>query len=288
MANITWTNTFTTNQHGNIFSKIQQNFNDGLTVLNGNIDGSNISTDSVISTNSITVSSALDATILENTNLAIDMVLEFGAGGTKKLMITDSADTSLFEVDIDGNITVPIGKTNLYPIGTIVYYTGAWTNNSTIPGWYQCDGTNSTPNLTNLFIMGASSSGQTGGYTDLTLGTHSHASVVGANSADHTHTFTGTLVSATLGTHQHTLAFNDNGGNRGTPSVPYGGYHYLASHNTVGSSDTTHSHTVSFTSDADADTHIHTVVLANTGTGEDGVGDNIPAYYTLIPVMRVS
>ncbi|MDR1997782.1 MAG: hypothetical protein LBQ83_05615 [Candidatus Margulisbacteria bacterium] len=41
------------------------------------------------------------------------------------------------------------------PVGTILMYGGTgWVNNSTLPGWYKCDGTNGTPNLVNKFLRG--------------------------------------------------------------------------------------------------------------------------------------
>ncbi|MDR1997692.1 MAG: hypothetical protein LBQ83_05155, partial [Candidatus Margulisbacteria bacterium] len=41
------------------------------------------------------------------------------------------------------------------PVGTILMYNGSgWVNNSTLPGWYKCDGSNGTPNLVNKFVRG--------------------------------------------------------------------------------------------------------------------------------------
>lgn len=46
------------------------------------------------------------------------------------------------------------------PVGTILMYDGKnWQDNVTLIGWYQCNGSNGTPNLTDRFIMGSSTSG---------------------------------------------------------------------------------------------------------------------------------
>lgn len=62
----------------------------------------------------------------------------------------------------------------LAPIGTIMMYSGSWTDNNTIPGWYKCDGNNSTVNMVNKFVRGAATSGATGGSDDAVIVSHSH------------------------------------------------------------------------------------------------------------------
>ena len=286
MGNITWTNTFTTNQTGSIFTKIQQDFANATSVINTNVDGTNISTSAVIAVNSLTANTVSCQSIV-NSNLASDMVLTFGAGSPKKLKITDSGNNSLFEVDVSGNITVPLGKTNLYPIGTVIYFTGSWTNNSTLPGWFSCDGNNTTPDLRSLFIMGASTSGQTGGYSDLTLASHSHTGTSGTESATHTHLFSGSFVSGSIGDHTHTIPF---GNTLNSGGIPYGGKNTYLGTSTLSldANTTAHIHTFTIASVADADAHTHTLTINQAGAGEAGVGKNLPAYYTVIPVMRVS
>ena len=60
------------------------------------------------------------------------------------------------------------------PIGFIAMFSGAWTDNSTIPGWYKCDGNNGTVNLVNKFIRGGTTSGATGGSDDAVVVSHDH------------------------------------------------------------------------------------------------------------------
>lgn len=62
----------------------------------------------------------------------------------------------------------------LLPIGFISMFSGAWTDNSTIPGWYKCDGNNGTVNLVNKFVRGGATSGATGGSDDAIVVEHAH------------------------------------------------------------------------------------------------------------------
>jgi len=78
------------------------------------------------------------------------------------------------------------------PDGALALY-----NSSTVPtGWNKCDGTSSTPNLTDKFLRGAATAGNAGG----TGGATSHAHTV-----DHTH-------SAVTHTHNGTTGGNSDGG----------------------------------------------------------------------------
>jgi len=65
---------------------------------------------------------------------------------------------------------------NMLPAGVILMWSGS---SATIPyGWYLCDGTNSTPDLRNKFIVGATSTyavGATGGSADAVVVSHSHS-----------------------------------------------------------------------------------------------------------------
>src|SRR5690606_9453998 len=89
--------------------------------------------------------------------------------------------------------------------GVIVMWSGSADN---IPeGWALCDGTNGTPDLRDLFIVGAGREyavGATGGAKEVTLTTaqmpkHSHT---GSTNSAGSHTHTGTT--NTAGAHRHT------------------------------------------------------------------------------------
>ena len=294
MSTLTVTNTFTDGQTGTLGTKIQQNFTDIAAVLNGNIEDTNIIDTAQLSINSLTANVITTSNWQDQTaqhNVTVEVL------NTKIFKIENSSHTSLFEVNQTGVITVPIGKTSLYPIGVIIFFSGSWTDNSTIPGWFKCDGTNGTPNLTNLFVRGSSSPGTTGGTADLTMGTHSHTPTVGNNSTTHTHTFSGTTDSEPL-VHHHAIPYHYP---QGTDASGYvlndvssgqtsGRNTYQQSDEmwSAGGNQAPHTHTFSGTSSVNTSSHNHTVTIDNAGAGQTGVGQNIPAYYTLIPCMRVS
>lgn len=139
------------------------------------------------------------------------------------------------------------------PSGLIAMWSGAITS---IPdGWNLCDGTNSTPDLRNMFIVGAGDAydiGDTGGEASHTLTT--------AEMPSHTHT--GTTDSA--GAHTHTVPISDG------PNVGGGG----ASRMTAGGSINTGS----------AGAHTHTFTTASAGSGD--AHENRPPYYALAFIMK--
>jgi len=120
------------------------------------------------------------------------------------------------------------------PSGLIAMWSGT---NANIPsGWVLCDGNNSTPDLTDRFVLGRSASsntGSTGGSNTVTLAegnlpSHTHSVSIttdgaGAatpagnisNSGNHTHG-SGNLAAAAGGDHSHN--FNANTGNSGNHS----------------------------------------------------------------------
>ena len=124
-------------------------------------------------------------------------------------------------------------------------------------GWVLCDGNNSTPNLTNNFIVGAGgtySVAATGGSTDAFVVSHTH-----------TASFTGDA----LGTHSHAISPATRTGGGGTSggdiNVDFGG---------------------SIPTNAvSAGTPSGTVAVASAGS--TGVGGNLPPYYALCYIMKI-
>ncbi|GBR77264.1 hypothetical protein NO2_1672, partial [Candidatus Termititenax persephonae] len=119
------------------------------------------------------------------------------------------------------------GKQALLPVGTILMYDGTgWADNSTLPGWYQCNGKNGTPDLRDKFIRGGRSGenmarGTTSGADSrsITLQTanlpshnHSLTALTLANESAHTHS-----VSATTDTKTHSHTFSGNNLSGDTP-----------------------------------------------------------------------
>ena len=147
----------------------------------------------------------------------------------------------------------------LVPIGGIIMWSGSV---ATIPSsWALCNGTNGTPNLQDRFLVGAGSGyavGATGGSANATLVSHSHTGTTGGQSADHTHTFS---------TYQDDYAFLSNNqpppgfGRDGTGTVNWG------------TSGTSNNHTHDFTTSTQ---------------GSSATNANLPPYYALAFIMRVS
>lgn len=134
-----------------------------------------------------------------------------------------------------------------FPTGGIIIWSGS---SAAIPsGWVLCDGTNSTPDLRNRFIVGAGSTyavGATGGSADAIVVSHTHTATV--TDPGHAHTFSSTL-SDTIG---------------GAGSQP--GYR--------GSGTTT-------TSTASTG-----ISVSNSSTGSSGTNANLPPYYALAYIMK--
>jgi hypothetical protein len=170
-------------------------------------------------------------------------------GYSYKLIIQTSTGTTLQTLD------------NLYPIlqnapavsatipsGLIAIWSGSI---GSIPsGWVLCDGTNSTPDLRNSFILGAGNSyavGATGGSTDAIV-------------VSHTHTATSTVTDPG---HFHTGVFATSG--TGNPGV-------FSNASSSGNTST-------------ATTGI-TVATTNATAGVSGSGANMPPYYALAFIMK--
>ena len=152
------------------------------------------------------------------------------------------------------------------PVGGIIMWTG-----TTIPtGWALCNGANGTPNLTNRFIVGASNTSKTG--TTSQLGSSPYNPGDAGGSADatlvsHSHT---AISSVTDSGHKHQSTPNS----AGTEGPAGGGF--LLGYGHGGFVDTT---TVT--------TGI-TVSTTINPAGSSATNANLPPYYALAFIMRVS
>jgi hypothetical protein len=211
-----------------------------------------------------------------------------------------------------------------FPAGSILMMDGAWLDGR--GGWYICDGRNTpygkTPNLTDKFIRGGATSGNTGdGLVKLTtdnLPSHNHSfselkldnvdnhfhgvgSLAVSNGGSHTHTVSGDT--STTGTHTHTINEGHGAGSGSgdlasgddytnaiwktqTTSSAGGHYHSLsnASAATTGSN---HDHGITG-STAGGGGHSHTVsggTIGNTGEGQEF--SVVPAYYSVIYIKKM-
>ena len=136
---------------------------------------------------------------------------------------------------------------DIIPTGVIVMWSGSIAS---IPsGWLICDGSNSTPDLRNRFIVGAGSTysvAGTGGSADAIVVSHTHTATV------------------TDPGHTHTIATFDNlQGGSGGPNVRGSG----------SANATTNSSTTGIT-------------VSNSTEGSSGTNANLPPYYALAYIMK--
>ena len=165
---------------------------------------------------------------------------------------------------------------DIIPTGVITMWYGSIAS---IPsGWYLCDGTNSTPDLRDRFIVGAGSTygvSATGGSANATLVSHNHS----ASSS-----FTGSA----LGTHTH--AANDSGHTHTLPgSVANGGYGPAnpgANFSLFQTVTTNTGYAIVSITGASAGTPAGSVSTSISTEGSSATNANLPPYYALAYIMK--
>ena len=200
------------------------------------------------------------------------------------------------------------------PTGVIAMWSGT---NANIPsGWALCDGLNSTPDLTDRFILGraaASNTNSTGGANTVTLATdnlpahtHSSGNIATSTAGAHTHTLSGNTgaggdhnhngSTSTAGNHVHQTFRNytGDGQDSGNMGSHYNGAYTNAaptsgagshSHNMSLDNSGTHTHTLSGNA-ASAGDHTHTM-SGDTGSVGSGTAVTVtPVYYTLAFIIK--
>ena len=204
-----------------------------------------------------------------------DNLLTVGTGTVRKTMVdTDSTQTltnkTLTSPVVSGgtiNNTVIGGTTPANATVVNLTVTGTTTGITTIPsgvivmwsgsvgsvpsGWYLCDGTNSTPDLRNKFLVGAGSTysvGATGGSADAVVVSHTHTASV--TDPGHNHTYSRTIVNGAV--------FTDHSG-----SDTQQGYDY-----------------------PNTSTATTGISVSNSTTGVSGTNANLPPYYALAYIMK--
>ena len=146
---------------------------------------------------------------------------------------------------------------NAFVAGMIMLWSGS---SATIPsGWLLCDGSSSTPDLRNRFVVGATSTyavGATGGSADAIVVSHTHTATV--TDAGHRHIEGSAGVNAVS--------------SYGVTTAPLGNINQQS-----GSSTSNHP----FTS-----TETTGITVANSTTGSSGTNANLPPYYALCYIMK--
>ena len=132
-----------------------------------------------------------------------------------------------------------------FPSGGIIMWRGSI--GSVPSGWFLCDGTNSTPNLLDRFIIAAGSTysvNSTGGSADAVVVSHSHTATV--TDPGHSHS-----------------TFNTNGSTTVTPN-----------------------NGVSIVGTSQTGTSTTGITVTNTATGVSGTNANLPPYFALAFIMK--
>ena len=240
-------------------------------------------------------------------------------GGSDKVVATSTGATvtgTLTATSFSGDGSALTGIEGV-PTGVIAMWSGT---NSNIPsGWALCDGTNSTPDLTDRFILGRASganTNSTGGANTVTLATgnlpahtHSSGNIATDSAGAHTHTLSGNTSAggdhshngntSNTGNHNHTLRMgfgsgngylNQSNGTSGSTQGNFGNHNNMNtagahSHNLSIGNSGNHTHTLSGNA-ASAGAHTHTM-SGDTGSVGSGTAVTItPVYYTLAFIIK--
>ena len=167
---------------------------------------------------------------------------------------------------------------NGVPSGSILMWSGTI---AAIPsGWYLCDGTNGTPDLTNRFIVGADADDGGVAKTSVTGSATISGGSKDAIVVSHNHT------ADSAGAHQHYVTTNayvasNTSGNSDVTSSNY------VANRTSGATDWAYAYRATGSAadiglSSSAGSHSHTI----NSTGSSGTNANLPPYYALAFIMK--
>lgn len=176
-------------------------------------------------------------------------------GYSYKFILTDSTNNQIQTYDnLYGILQNAPAVSYVVPTGLIAIWSGSI---GSIPsGWVLCDGTNSTPDLRNSFILGAGNSysvGQTGGSTDAIVVSHTHTATSTVTDPGHIHAVTSYYNGSSIANQASSYANQNSASNFNTQSAVTG----------------------------------ITVATTNTSTGVSGTNANLPPYYSLAFIMKI-
>jgi hypothetical protein len=214
--------------------------------------------------------------------------------------LLDAADGLVNAVPIanggTGATTASAARSNLdvaaasfsVPTGGIIMWSGSIAS---IPaGWFLCDGTNGTPNLTNRFVVmagGTYAVGASGGSANAIVVSHTHTATSGNQSVNHVHTMnfntsTGSVnhvhdvlsYVAGVGSPIDTVSFSPVNTAGATVAVAPG----------TSAAGADHVHLVNGSTASNSADHNHAITV-NT-QGSSGTNANLPPYYALAYIMK--
>lgn len=217
----------------------------------------------IVTLNGIVLENGTDYTATSGTSIVLTVGAaagdELNVIAFKSFTVSDTVAASTGGT-FNGNVTVngtlaatTFSGVTTVPVGGIIMFSG--TISSLDSAWAICDGTNGTPDLTDTFVMGTATQseiGDTGGSADAIVVSHTH-----------------TASTANAGNHRHYL--QDGGNLSSNGSRPY-----ASAINTYGTGYYTDY----------AGTHNHSVTVNSAGSS--GTNANLPPYYKLAYIMRVS
>ena len=189
--------------------------------------------------------------------------------------ILEDANSNIIDTydNIAGIITAIPTTSPAVPSGCILIWSGSV---GSIPsGFVICDGTNSTPDLRNSFILGAGNSytvGQTGGATDAVLVSHTHTATV--SDPSHNHAISS---SVTDPGHYHTNVYTPGSG------ATYG---FVGANPYLSLSQSTSTNTTGISVSTSISPATTGISVANSTVGVSGSGANMPPFYALAFIMK--
>ena len=175
-------------------------------------------------------------------------------GYNYKFVLQDSVGSTIATYDNLYGIlgTIPAASSTL-PTGMILLWSGSIGSIPT--GYLLCDGTNSTPDLRDRFIIGAGNTysvNQTGGTADSIVVSHTHTATSTSTVTDPGHFHTASISTGGAASGGNTDRLSQAGGSTGTSTTGI----------TVATSTT------------------------NATAGTSGTGQNIPPYFALCYIMK--
>lgn len=252
-------------------------------------------------TSTISAPNDLKGQIYANTTTLFVTVSEHSYNTVNKVKISGDNVTMVTQTTAT-NTSTSLATTefvhNILPYGSIIMWNGPTSKVTGVAaqsfGWQLCDGTNGTPDLRNKFVIGASSdrfnssSGASYAVTEVANGASQSGGTADSNVVKHTHTITAdSSVNDPGHTHEITT----------TAGAPWDGVPRGVSHNAGGADGDLDGSTrvtgYDRASVAMAIAQSYTGIKVNTtvlisDAGVDGVGQNLPPYYALCYIMKIT